>query len=109
MAFLKLLRRLLHSDQPKTTTFSTVTIGQEGFEGENIRRWNSLSEREQQVAALSCLGYANLEIAEKLTIADGTVKYHMANVRQKFNVHSKIELRRRLSHWDFSGWDFHLI
>jgi len=109
MSFLKLLRRILSPPRPKPIAFATVALRQDDPEADNIRRWHSLSDREQQVAALSCLGYANLEIAQKLTIADGTVKSHMANIRSKFNVHSKAELRRRLSHWDFSGWDFHLI
>lgn len=68
-------------------------------------RWQTLSAREQQVAALICLGLTNPEIAARLTISSGTVKTHVRNVLRKFDVHSKDELRAQLSQWDFSAWD----
>ena len=68
-------------------------------------RWQSLSRREQEVAALTCLGYTNIEIASKLNISVETVKTHMRNILVKFGLHGKGELRIILSDWDFSGWD----
>jgi DNA-binding NarL/FixJ family response regulator len=67
-------------------------------------RWMSLSRREQQVAALICLGHRNYQIAEILVIAPETVKTHLQNIFIKFNLHSSKELRLTLKDWDFSGW-----
>ena len=68
------------------------------------QRWNSLSQREQEVTAFTCLGYTNKQIAAKLHIAHDTVKGYVRQVLVKFNLHSKDELRLILRLWDFSGW-----
>jgi DNA-binding CsgD family transcriptional regulator len=67
-------------------------------------RWNSLTARERDVAALSCLGYTNQQMGECLGISVQTVKTHVRNVLYKFDLHSKTELRLALSEWDFSAW-----
>jgi DNA-binding CsgD family transcriptional regulator len=66
--------------------------------------WLSLSVREQQVAALICLGYTNRQIGDRLVISPLTAKAHVRNVLYKFNLHSKEELRMLLANWDFSAW-----
>ncbi|MDX1436818.1 MAG: helix-turn-helix transcriptional regulator [Anaerolineales bacterium] len=71
---------------------------------ENLKRWQDLSPREQQVAALACLNYTNRQIAAMLVISPETVKTHMRNILQKFSLRSKAELRQALSDWDFSAW-----
>lgn len=70
-----------------------------------FQRWQSLSPREQQIAALTCLNFTNRQIASRLTISPETVKTHMRNLLYKFGVHSKAELRLLLAEWDFSRWD----
>jgi len=72
---------------------------------ENWRRWQSLSTREQQVAALVCQNYTNRQIAARLVISVETVKTHVRNALNKFNLHSKRELSLLLIDWDFSAWD----
>lgn len=72
---------------------------------ESLRDWYSLSEREQQVTALICLGYTNRQIAARLTISPETAKTHVRNVLYKFNQRSKADLRQALSDWDFSAWE----
>lgn len=67
-------------------------------------RWNALSQREQEVAALICLGFRNYQIAAELTIAPDTVKAHLQNIFIKFNLHSSKELRFALRDWDFAEW-----
>jgi DNA-binding CsgD family transcriptional regulator len=69
------------------------------------RRWLSLSPREQQVAALTCLNYTNPQIAAKLGVAVETVRTHTRNAQMKFNVNSKSDLRVLLSEWDFSAFE----
>ena len=67
-------------------------------------RWQTLTFRKQQVAALACLGYTNSEIAHHLTISINTVRAHMRNILEKYNLSSKSELRLMLAGWDFRGW-----
>ena len=72
---------------------------------ELVTLWGSLSPREQEVAALACLGYTNRQIAAKLGISDETVKTHLRNALLKFKLHSRSELHMLLAEWDFSAWD----
>jgi DNA-binding NarL/FixJ family response regulator len=66
--------------------------------------WQMLSPREQDVTALTCLGYTNRQIARKLNLAPDTVKGYVRQVMIKFDLHGKSELRMRLGNWDFSKW-----
>lgn len=68
------------------------------------QNWEALSPREEQVAALICLGYTNREIAERLVIAMDTVKTHVRSVLRKFEMGSKAEMRHAMVDWDFSAW-----
>ena len=72
---------------------------------ENVRLWETLSERQQQVAALVCLKYTNDEIAEKLHISSDTVKTHVSNILRKFQVRGRHQLAHILRKWDFSSFD----
>lgn len=72
---------------------------------ENWLRWQSLSPREQEVAALVCLNYTTRQIAAKLHISPETVKTHAEHILIKFDVPDRKILRLVLSGWDFSGWD----
>lgn len=75
------------------------------YESEDLwRKWRSLTPREQDVAALVCLGFTNREIAARLSIAPNTVKSRLQNVLRKFNIHKRTDLRAMLSIWDFSPW-----
>lgn len=68
-------------------------------------RWQSLSPREQQVTALTCLGYTNNQIASKLGISHTTIKTHVKNILVKYQLHGKGELSIVLQDWDFREWD----
>jgi len=70
----------------------------------HLLRWRLLTPREQQVAALVCLGYANAEIAVRLSISLPTVKAHVRNILRKFTLSRRSELQHILSDWDFSAW-----
>jgi DNA-binding CsgD family transcriptional regulator len=69
------------------------------------QRWESLSGREKQIAALSCLNYTNRQMAGRLHLSVDTVKTHIRNALAKLGLHSKTELRLLLAEWDFSEWD----
>ena len=67
-------------------------------------RWEMLSPREQDVTALTCLGYTNRQIGSKLNITPATVQGYVRQVMIKFDLHGKGELRMRLGGWDFTKW-----
>ena len=72
---------------------------------QSLALWQSLTPREQEVAALVCLGFMNQTIASRLTISPETVKCHIANILRKFGVRHKSELCMALADWDFSAWE----
>ena len=75
------------------------------YESEDLwRKWRSITPREQDVAALACLGFSNREIAARLHISPNTVKSRLHNVLRKFNLHNRADLRVMLADWDFNGW-----
>lgn len=67
-------------------------------------KWEALSPRERDVAALVCLGYTNKEIGVQLSISPETVKTHLRNVLVKFGLQNRTELRLSMKTWDFSAW-----
>jgi len=67
-------------------------------------KWESLSPREGDVAALACLGYTNRQIGARLGTSSETVKSQMKSVLRKFEVKTRFQLQMRLSGWDFSAW-----
>jgi DNA-binding CsgD family transcriptional regulator len=71
----------------------------------NVRNWESLSDREKQVAALACLRYTYRQTAGLLHLSPQTIKSHMQSVLRKFGLRRKEELRLQLSQWDFRDWD----
>jgi len=72
---------------------------------ELMPKWESLSPREQHVAALACLGYSNHEIAHRQGKSLQTIKTQIRSVLRKFGVKNRYQLRALLGHWDFSYWE----
>ncbi len=53
---------------------------------------NGMTEREREVVELICRGMKNKNIAEKLFIAETTVRHHLTSVFNKLEVASRLEL-----------------
>jgi DNA-binding CsgD family transcriptional regulator len=68
------------------------------------QRWESLSPREQDVTAFTCLGYTNRQMAATMGVSPETVKGYIRQTLVKFQFKSKDELRMRLESWDFCKW-----
>ncbi len=58
--------------------------------------FDSLSQRERQVALLSAQGLCARKISERLGIAIRTAEFHRAAAMKKFHVHTQTELKRIL-------------
>lgn len=54
----------------------------------------ALTRREREILQLLSLGLSNQEMAEKLVIAEGTLKRHVANLYQKLGVHNRAQAVR---------------
>ena len=97
-------RQQRRAEQDVMADFTKVGLKQFLNQNELESRWVSLSQREQQVVALICLGYRNYEIAQTLVIAPETVKTHLQRIFDKFHLRSSKELRLALKDWDFRDW-----
>ena len=96
-----------HEGRPEHELFPDILaagLSQYQSVEKNWPRWESLSPRERDIAALTCLGYTNRQISARLSLSPETIKTHVRNVLLKFGVKSKSELRHILTNWDFSGW-----
>jgi DNA-binding NarL/FixJ family response regulator len=51
-----------------------------------------LSAREKEVLALVARGHNNRQIAERLSLSEGTIKNHITNICDKLSVHSRAEV-----------------
>ena len=83
-------------DADETNTFESDPLYQ---------AWLDLSRREQDVTALTCLGYTNSQIAARLGLSIETIRSYLDNVFYKTKTHSKADLRVLFALWDFSAWE----
>jgi DNA-binding NarL/FixJ family response regulator len=58
--------------------------------------WDGLTDREKEVAQLTCEGRTAADVATRLGISARTVEVHRANVQRKLRVHNVAELVRYL-------------
>ena len=100
----KMARQQDRSEEEIISDFTKIGWDQFLTKNDMEERWDSLTDREQEVVALACLGYRNYEVAEILTIGPATVKTHLQNIFVKFNLHSRNELRLALKDWNFAKW-----
>jgi DNA-binding NarL/FixJ family response regulator len=52
----------------------------------------ALSRRESEIVSLVTQGYRNVEVAEKLSVSEQTVKNHMHNIFRKLGIRDRLEL-----------------
>ena len=55
-----------------------------------------MTSREREMAALVCTGIADKDIARRLGIEFSTVRTHLQRMFDKFGVHNRTQLQRRL-------------
>lgn len=90
------------SPQQTITSIRQVYLGQLVFP-QAAKRWlrthrqhpsasiPDLSEREIEVLALVAQGLTNTQIAQRLSVSDNTVKFHLQNIYQKLGVNNRTE------------------
>jgi DNA-binding CsgD family transcriptional regulator len=67
-----------------------------------LKKWASLTPREQQVTAWICLGYSNRQMASRMGVTEAAVKFHIRNVYSKLRVKNRGKLRQKFAGWDFT-------
>lgn len=77
--------RFEYLSQIIATTFSKQTYG-----------YTPLSKREREIIALVKLGWTNQRVGEELYISVNTVKKHLQNIYEKYQVQNKTQLVQRL-------------
>ena len=97
-------KRESRTEEEIVAEFTKVGLKQFLTQNELDNRWSSLSQREQQVVALICLGHRNYEIADILGIAPETVKTHLQRIFDIFHLRSSRELRLALKDCNFREW-----
>ena len=53
--------------------------------------YDALTDREREVLELVAEGLSNQEVAERLGLAEKTIKHHMTNILQKLRVRNRVE------------------
>jgi len=72
---------------------------------ELLRLWYSLSLRERDVTALTCLGLTNRQMAARMGISPETVKSYLETALHKLGLRSKAELRVLFANMGFEAWE----
>lgn len=96
----------LHDTPAEQIFLNALEIGlaQQVADSQSIRKWHTLTPKEQEVAALICLGLANDEIATELSIAIGTVKAHVSHILHKLAAENRTHLQEQLRWWHVEDW-----
>lgn len=90
--FLELLSGLERGEAPMTRkTASRLMSRLATPQHESSKTLPHLSDRELEVLGLVSHGMANRAIADRLSISENTVKYHMKNILQKLDVQNRTE------------------
>ena len=96
-----------HDQSPQALVADLLTRGleQEALRFQAEVALKELTPREQEVAWLTGRGYTNHRIAEQLVISPETVKTHVRHILEKFEIHSKADLRLLLLDLGIRWWD----
>jgi DNA-binding NarL/FixJ family response regulator len=90
--FLELLSGLERGEAPMTRkTASRLMSRLAAPQHDSSKTLPRLSDRELEVLGLVSHGMANRAIADRLSISENTVKYHMKNILQKLDVQNRTE------------------
>lgn len=76
-------------------TRPSLALGSLATEEEGAPGREQLTEQERRIVQLLASGLSNKEIAGRLHIGAGTVKFHMKNVYQKLGVNNRVQALRR--------------
>jgi len=88
----------------KTAFHESIPRTQPKFTLLNEKQWDyiqrhfRMSPRELQVARLVCRGFTNADVANKLSVKEGTVKTHLRSIFSKVRARNKISLLLRFIH-----------
>ena len=90
-------------------TLTEQNVAEKGLRGLGVRTWRrtavseTLTEREQEIAALIAAGASNPEIAQQLFLSRKTVERHVSNVLKKVGARNRAELAAKVAELKVEG------
>ena len=99
LALRELARREQRSSQDVAADLLSDALARRQAAEGYLEGWRALSPREQQVAALICLGLTTRQMASRLKISTETVNTHVYNALRKFDLTRRADLPRQLADW----------
>ena len=84
-------------------------LAEKGLRGLGVRTWRrtavseTLTEREQEIAALIAAGASNPEIAQQLFLSRKTIERHVSNVLKKVGARNRAELAAKVAELKVEG------
>jgi len=84
-------------------------VAEQGLRGLGVRTWRrgaaaeTLTEREQEIAALVSAGASNPEIAQTLFLSRKTIERHVSNLLRKVGVRNRAELAAKMAELKLEG------
>lgn len=92
-----LIRGVMRGEAPISRSLAARILNEfarnvRGEEGLDQLAAPLLTQREKEVLQLLVEGYTNKEIAQKLNIAENTVKNHLRNIMEKLHLQNRVQL-----------------
>jgi len=84
-------------------------VAEKSLRGLGVRTWRrtaeseTLTEREQEIAALIAAGASNPEIAQQLFLSRKTIERHVSNVLKKVGARNRAELAAKVAELKIEG------
>ena len=93
-AFIKAINGLQRGEAAITRTATTKvmkSLAALSTQKETLKPEIVLSDRELEILKLVAEGHSNQSISQKISLSENTIKYHLKNILQKLNAHTRME------------------
>jgi DNA-binding NarL/FixJ family response regulator len=85
------IREVRHGGAPMSREIARKVIASFQEPATNVNEVEGLSPREHEILELLAAGFPNKQIAARLGLTDGTVRWHLRHVYNKLHVRSRME------------------
>lgn len=85
------IKEIKEGGAPMTSEIARKVVDAFQSQGESTSPAESLSKREKEILEMLCAGFANKEIADKLSLSIETVRGHLKHIYDKLHVQSRTQ------------------